>query len=116
MLPSDLSRRSYFGRNVSVNHSLHGLSIQHLWVSSLFGSRKLGGTKGFHAGIDLAAPRGTPVYAAEAGIIIEAAYSAGYGNYILIAHNRKFKTRYAHLDKILVHAGEKVCLVIALDA
>lgn len=79
------------------------------WVSSLFGPRKLGGKRGFHAGIDLAAVRGTPVYAAGAGIITEAAYSSGYGNYIVIAHNRKYKTRYAHLDKIHVCVGDSVC-------
>lgn len=77
------------------------------WVSSLFGPRKLrGGLRRFHAGIDMAAARGTFVYAAESGIVTEAAYSEGYGNYILIAHNRKFKTRYAHLDKILVNVGQ----------
>ena len=85
------------------------VAAEHFWVSSLFGPRKLGGRHGFHAGLDMAAPRGTPVYAAGAGIIVEACFSAGYGNYILIAHNRKFKTRYAHLDKILVHVGQNVC-------
>lgn len=79
------------------------------WISSLFGPRrKPSGVWGFHAGIDMAAPRGTPVFAAASGIIVEAAYSPGYGNYIMIAHNRKFKTRYAHLDKILVRVGQKV--------
>ncbi len=84
------------------------LKAEDFWVSSLFGPRRLGGRQGFHAGVDLAAVRGTPVYAASAGIILEACYSAGYGNYILIAHNRKFKTRYAHLDKILVYEGQSV--------
>ena len=84
------------------------LQSDHFWVSSLFGPRKLGGRHGFHAGVDLAAPRGTPVYAAAGGVIDEACYSAGYGNYILIAHNRKFKTRYAHLDKIHVRSGQVV--------
>jgi len=78
------------------------------WVSSLFGPRKLGGRRGFHAGVDLAAPRGTPVYAAASGIVTEAAYSGGYGNYIMVAHNRKYKTRYAHLDKIHVYVGDTV--------
>lgn len=84
------------------------LAPEHFWISSLFGPRKLCGRLGFHAGVDMASPRGTPVYAAGAGIVVDACYSAGYGNYILIAHNRKFKTRYAHLDKILVRVGQKV--------
>lgn len=85
------------------------IESQHFWVSSLYGPRRLkGSSSGFHAGVDLAAVRGTPVHAAENGVVEEAAYASGYGNYILIAHNRKFKTRYAHLDKIHVYAGQTV--------
>ena len=45
------------------------VASEHFWVSSLFGPRRLGGRLGFHAGVDMAAPRGTPVYAAGAGIL-----------------------------------------------
>ncbi|TET06543.1 M23 family metallopeptidase [Candidatus Dependentiae bacterium] len=79
------------------------------WLSSLFGPRpKLNGLSGFHHGLDMAAFRGTPVKAAASGIVIEARYARGYGKTILIAHTRKYKTRYAHLDKICVCAGQKV--------
>jgi murein DD-endopeptidase MepM/ murein hydrolase activator NlpD len=84
------------------------VSPQKFWISSLFGPRKLGGRVGFHAGIDMASPRGTPVIAAGKGVIAEATYNKGYGNYIVIAHGNGFKTRYAHLDKILVKVGKKV--------
>jgi murein DD-endopeptidase MepM/ murein hydrolase activator NlpD len=79
------------------------------WVSSFFGPRKNpGGKWAFHAGVDLAAVRGVPVLAAADGLVIEAAYSPGYGNYVLIKHTSLFKTRYAHLDKILVRVGQRV--------
>lgn len=78
------------------------------WVSSLFGPRR----GGFHNGIDLAAPTGTPVYAAAGGIVESVQMSAdikGYGNMILLSHtNFDYKTRYAHLDSIIVGQGDRV--------
>lgn len=87
------------------------IPTKQFWISSPYGPRKRpGGIWEFHHGLDLAAIRGTPVYPAAEGVVIEARYARGYGNTILIMHNRKFKTRYAHLDKILVSVGEKVTL------
>lgn len=79
------------------------------WLSSFFGPRrKPDRSWGFHYGIDMAACRGTPVLAAADGIVIQAHFDAGYGNTILISHNNKYKTRYAHLDKMLVSVGQKI--------
>ena len=80
------------------------------WVSSLFGSRKRANGKwGFHYGLDMAAMKKTPVKAAARGVVVEVAYDAkGYGKTIVIAHNTQYKTRYAHLDAILVKRGQKV--------
>ncbi|MGC2310223.1 MAG: M23 family metallopeptidase [Candidatus Babeliaceae bacterium] len=79
------------------------------WLSSPFGSRKKpNGTWRFHTGIDMAAIRGTSVKAAAAGHVVEAYYDKGYGNTVLIMHSRSVKTRYAHLAKIVVVAGQKV--------
>jgi len=80
------------------------------WLSSFFGPRrKPNRSWGFHYGIDMAACRGTPVYAAAEGVVVEACASQkGYGNTIVIQHNHKYKTRYAHLQKILVGVGKKV--------
>ncbi len=79
------------------------------WLSSFFGPRrKPDRSWGFHYGIDMAACRGTPVMAAADGMVIQAHMDPGYGNTILISHNTKYKTRYAHLDKILVTVGQKV--------
>lgn len=79
------------------------------WLSSFFGPRRnTDKSWGFHYGIDMAACRGTTVVAAADGLIIEAHFHPGYGNTILISHNSKYKTRYAHLDKMLVSVGQKV--------
>lgn len=79
------------------------------WLSSLFGPRKKpNGKWGFHHGLDMAALKGTPVKAAYDGTVVEAANGKGFGKTILISHNSKYKTRYAHLSKILVSVGQKV--------
>jgi len=77
------------------------------WVSSLFGPRG----SGFHNGVDFAAIKGTPVYAAADGKIqiVEKSFDVkGYGNMILIDHEHGYKTRYAHLDRILIAQGDRV--------
>lgn len=85
------------------------LELHHFWLSSLFGARKkANGTPGFHYGIDMAAIKGTPVKAAAAGTVIQAQYVPGYGNNILIQHNKYYRTRYAHLHRMHVVVGQKV--------
>ncbi len=79
------------------------------WMSSRFGPRpRADGSAGFHYGIDLAANKGTPVYAARSGIVIYAGHDNGYGKTIVLQHGSHFKTRYAHLDKIWVKTGDTV--------
>ncbi len=79
------------------------------WLSSFFGPRKKpSGEWGFHYGIDMAAQRGTPVKAAAAGIVERAGYVSGYGNMVMIVHDKLYKTRYAHLDMINVKVGQKI--------
>lgn len=62
----------------------------------------------FHAGIDISAPRGTPIKAAAAGTIVRAAWRNGYGRTILIDHHNGTMTRYAHCDTMLCKAGNSV--------
>ena len=52
-----------------------------------------------HEGIDLAAPTGTPIYAASDGIVVGATLNGGYGNWIRIDHPRKLATVYGHLSE-----------------
>jgi murein DD-endopeptidase MepM/ murein hydrolase activator NlpD len=62
-----------------------------------------------HAGIDLAAPIGTPIYATADGTVSNAGYnSGGYGNLIKLDHGRGIETRYGHLSAILVSAGQHI--------
>lgn len=85
------------------------IDLQSFWLSSLFGPRKRpSGRVEFHHAIDMAAVRGTPVKAAAAGRVILAQSHAGFGNCIMIEHNNRYKTRYAHLHRIRVQPGQIV--------
>ena len=64
--------------------------------------------KVFHAGVDMAAPYGTPVYASGNGKVVEARYSGSYGWYVEIRHAGGFSTLYAHLSKLYVKKGNVV--------
>lgn len=67
------------------------------------------GRRKMHAGIDLSAPIGTPIYATADGVVSDAGYnSGGYGNLIKINHGRNIETRYAHLSSIGVRPGQRV--------
>ena len=67
------------------------------------------GVSAKHAGIDLAAPIGTPIYATADGTVTDAGYNnGGYGNLIKIDHGKGIETRYGHLSAILVSPGQRV--------
>lgn len=79
-------------------------------MTSKFGMRNhpVRGGRRMHKGVDLAAPTGTPVYAAADGIVDLARWGRGYGLYIKIDHGAELETRYAHLSRLAVAAGERV--------
>ena len=67
------------------------------------------GRAAMHAGIDLAGPLGTPIYATADGVVSDAGYnSGGYGNLVKIDHGRGSETRYGHLSSFSVRAGQRV--------
>jgi hypothetical protein len=74
------------------------------------------GLSRYHSGVDLMAPLGTPVRAADAGIVIFAGRFFGYGNIVDLRHQDGLVTRYAHLSAfapqvhpgVLVAAGEQI--------
>ena len=67
------------------------------------------GAAAMHAGIDLAGPVGTPIYATADGVVSDAGWnSGGYGNLIKIDHGRGIETRYAHLSSINIREGQSV--------
>ncbi len=61
-----------------------------------------------HAGIDIAAPSGTPIRAADSGSVVLAAYTGGYGNYTCVQHAGSLSTCYAHQSGYATSAGASV--------
>ncbi len=62
----------------------------------------------FHSGVDLAAPKGTGIYACKRGKISATGYNSTYGNYIIILHTNGMTSVYAHLSEILVKKNQDV--------
>jgi murein DD-endopeptidase MepM/ murein hydrolase activator NlpD len=80
-------------------------------LTSPFGERDHvmgGGGTQFHAGIDLSVPTGTPVQAAQEGVVVFAGYNGAYGKAVKVDHPNGFSTLYAHNSRILVHVGQTV--------
>lgn len=85
-------------------------------VSSEYGWRKnpVSGVNKLHAGMDFAAPSGTPIYAAASGYVQVAGWSSGgYGNYVIIYHGKmsdgnSYSTLYGHMRSVATSAGKYV--------
>ncbi len=80
-------------------------------IASGFGSRidPVYKTVKFHAGLDFAAPQGTPIYATANGVVKSAGnQGTGYGNHVVINHGYGYETLYGHMFKIKVRAGQQV--------
>jgi murein DD-endopeptidase MepM/ murein hydrolase activator NlpD len=73
-------------------------------VSSGFGIRN----GAMHSGVDIAAPVGTPVLAADSGIVIFSGTLHGYGNTVIIRHDDDYATVYGHNERNLVSEGTRV--------
>ncbi|MFC3175165.1 M23 family metallopeptidase [Novosphingobium bradum] len=79
-------------------------------LTSDFGMRwhpVLGGRRA-HKGVDLAAPIGTPIHAAADGMVGRADWFSGYGLYVAIEHGGQIETRYGHMSRLNVAAGQMV--------
>ena len=79
-------------------------------LTSTFGMREhpvLGGIR-MHKGLDMAAPIGTPVHAAADGVVERADWSNGYGLLVEIDHGGSLETRYGHMSRLAVAAGQHV--------
>lgn len=63
-----------------------------------------------HSGIDITAPYGTPIYAAESGTVILAQWYYGYGNCVMIQHANGMVTVYGHASYLHVYAGQQVTM------
>ena len=106
-------RANYFNdKGRSNRKALLRTPIDGARISSGFGRRKhpiLGYSK-MHAGVDFAAPSGTPIRAAGDGVIRRAGWNGGYGRYVRIRHNSIYQTAYAHMRRIAkgIKAGVRV--------
>lgn len=87
-----------------------GKPTQYTRISSPFGTRihPITRKKHTHKGIDMAAPRMTPIYATADATVTFAAYNGGYGNFVKLNHENGYKTAYAHMHKIAVKNGDKI--------
>ncbi len=62
-----------------------------------------------HTGLDIGAPIGTPIYAADSGVVVYAGWnSGGYGNMTIVDHGGGLYTRYGHASKLLTKVGQRV--------
>lgn len=61
-----------------------------------------------HNGTDYAAPTGTPIMTTASGVIEQAGYTAGNGNFVKVKHDRTYATQYLHMSRILVKRGQRV--------
>lgn len=84
--------------------------IEGLRLTSSFGMRNhpvLGGRRQ-HAGVDLAAPVGTPIYATADGMVSKAEWFSGYGLFVSLEHGADIQTRYGHMSRLNVSNGQMV--------
>ena len=87
-----------------------GLPVRTNAISSSFGTRwhpLMGGYR-FHAGIDLAAAMGAPIFATSSGTVAAAGWCGGYGNCVTIDHGDGCFTLYGHLSRVDVATGQRV--------
>lgn len=88
-----------------------GMPCKYTYVSSRFGEREdpIYGGEDYHRGIDLAAPKWTPIYAVQAGTVVYADWDdTGGGNYVSVDHGDGYKTQYMHMESISVKEGQRV--------
>jgi murein DD-endopeptidase MepM/ murein hydrolase activator NlpD len=79
-------------------------------ISSRYGSRvdPFLGRPALHTGIDFRSPKGFPVRATAAGTVVTSEYTGGYGKMVEIDHGNGVTTRYGHMNRLLVKAGDKI--------
>lgn len=86
------------------------MPVEGVRLSSDFGMRThpvLGGRRG-HKGVDLAGPTGTPIVATADGVVSKAEWFSSYGLYISLEHGAEIQTRYGHMSRLNVYAGQRV--------
>ena len=114
MLQSLESRLRYVRKDVERTEALSNATPSiwpaHGWLSGTFGGRAdpFTGERGFHAGLDISLDKGSPIYATADATVESAEYSGAYGNLVVLQHGFGLSTRYGHLSKSNVKAGQTV--------
>ncbi len=81
------------------------------YLSSRFSNARLHPIHGRelpHEGVDISAPKGTPILAAAKGTVIRAGWVAGYGQMVEVDHGYGYTTRYGHASELLVRVGQQI--------
>jgi murein DD-endopeptidase MepM/ murein hydrolase activator NlpD len=108
------SRLTYVRRSVEKREALAAATPSiwpaHGWLTGTFGGRPdpFTGEPDFHQGLDISTDKGNPVYAAADGTVESAGPAGQYGNLIILTHDFGLSTRYGHLSRFNVHAGQHV--------
>jgi murein DD-endopeptidase MepM/ murein hydrolase activator NlpD len=100
-LRSDILRLASIPRGLPVNG----------YITDGFGMRRNpfnGEGREVHEGLDIAVDFGTPVASTADGLVVYAAPHAGYGNLVIVYHSNGITTRYGHLSRIAIEAGQRV--------
>ncbi|GMG84466.1 DUF5930 domain-containing protein [Paralimibaculum aggregatum] len=107
-LMGDLERANLL--RIAVDRLPFGLPVHGARFTSGFGKRRDPFRRrwSMHKGVDYAAPVGTPINTTAAGLVSFAGRMRGYGNIVIIKHAFGYETRYAHLKRALVKAGDRV--------
>ena len=79
------------------------ISSRYSWRTNPFTARRT-----FHNGVDLAAPQGTPIYAALEGTVVATGWDNVYGKFVTVSHHSGYKTLYGHMSKITTKKGAYV--------
>lgn len=110
-----LKSASFSGIFNQYAHKWQAHTLPNLWpiegiLRSSFGGRSdpFSGEGAFHTGVDLAAPKGTPVHVSADGVVVSSAWSGAYGKLIVVDHGNGLQTYYAHLSSFLVLPGQEV--------
>lgn len=102
--------QAYFQDQKSLLASTPSIWPARGWVTSDFGQRldPYTAERVMHQGLDIAAPHGKEVFSPSDGTVVFAGLEGGYGNVIVIDHGYGIKTRYGHLSRLMVKAGDHI--------
>ncbi len=110
--PNDGGKGSYYDENgKTLRRTFLKAPLKYSRISSRYTMRRFHPVQKqwtAHLGTDFAAPHGTPIVATADGVVTEASYGSGNGNYVKIQHDNVYATQYLHMSKRAVKKGQRV--------